>query len=171
MRTKANMWLTIFLMGLSLLGCASHSDRASSRQACIKGQQPTGLFDYFSKSNSHVEVIYLPLQARALYGYRCLEPGIQRLLVSVARGPGLGANSVIVIRLEEGHNYQVRATFESGLYRVDIFDATGGMETNYRTFDLPEGYYGYNILLDKATGNPIDLVNGSNESDPSLSAI
>lgn len=144
----------LFVVSTLLMGCANSANRTSEEQACIKGQL-ANYFGQLSTGNAHVEVNYFPIKARIPYGFRCLDPGTHRLLVSAARGPGVGVNTVILVNLDAGHDYTISANFDSGIYEFEVLDLHDGKVRH--SFELLEGYYGFNVLENRVIGEPIDL--------------
>lgn len=143
-------------LSISLLGCATSPNRQLERQACIKGK----LADFWGDQNAHVGVNFLPIKAKPFstilgLGYHCTDPGTRKLLVSAARGPGLGVNAVVIVNLESGHDYRIIAFYRSGIYKFEIIDKT--LRATPYTFTFPEGYYGFDVFHDKIVRDPLDL--------------
>ena len=150
------------MLWIPLISSCTNSPRIEEHQqqnkACIKGNAADFIGLFFSKS-VHVDIQPFPIRLRVPYSQRCVRGGKHLFLVAASRGPGFGANAVIVIKLIEGHEYSLGASYESGRYRFTITDKTIENKFAVYAFDLPEGHYGMNILKNEIVRPPIDLTN------------
>lgn len=148
----------LFVISIFLTSCTLVPKELSQMTigtACIKGGM-ANFVRHFTSGEAHVGVNPQNNGDAGAYSEHCIPSGKREILVSGARGPYSGVNALIIVALQEGHRYRVRAIYTSGSYQFTIVDITELPESVTYEFTIPSGYYGKNILTGES-GTPIDL--------------
>ena len=108
---KVSLIILLILSCTLLISCAQREYVTGDEPrnvACIKGGL-ANFFRHFTAGEAHVGLQPMPIGRQNPYREYCLTGGKHRFLVSAARGPGLGVNTIIIVDLVQGHRYRIRA--------------------------------------------------------------
>ena len=150
--------ILLFVLCAFITSCALspvEPSQMTADESCIKGGM-ANFIGHFTRGEAHVAINPQNGNQGGPYSEHCLPAGKNTILVAAAGGPGLGANALVIVSLQAGHRYKVRAVHNDGKYLFFIVDTTGDSENIAYRFNIPLGYYGKNIFTGE-TGDPIDL--------------